>query len=72
MTDQSDTSTTPPIQYARSAVPPGCAIVERVGQDDSGRMTALLVFPNGPPDLSFNVVWQAQPVRLTVEEHKPS
>lgn len=48
------------------AFPPGRAIVERVGLDDDGRHTALLVFPNGAPELPWSVVWKQTPVALVV------
>lgn len=49
-------------------VPPGCAVVERMGWAKDGSFTATLRFPQGAPDLSFNVIWEAKPVRLVVVE----
>ena len=52
-------------------IPPGCAIVQRVGWEEDAeyghQFTALLVFPNGPPDdLMAGVVWRQEPVRIVV------
>ena len=57
----SDADFSPP---NRSAVPPGAAIVERVGWGKDGRFTATLVFPTGAPDLPTAIVWKEVPMRL--------
>ena len=58
-------------QLARaSSTPLGQAIVERIGWEKRlgvKRFSAVLVFPNGPPDLSVSVVWDAIPVRLVMD-----
>jgi hypothetical protein len=52
----------------------GAAIIERIGwekdmredaaPDTPERFTATLIFPNGPPDLPFSIIFDAIPVRL--------
>lgn len=52
----------------QTTLPPGAAIVERIGWEDSEdgkpRFTATLVFPTGAPELSAAVVWKPIPMRL--------
>lgn len=64
----------------RAAVPPGAAIIDRIGWEGDGPIgkaggcfTATLSFPNGPPNLKAVVVWHKIPVRLVLcsEEAQP-
>lgn len=52
--------------------PPQCAVIERIGWDDDGRFTATLVFPNGPPDIPFLIVWRQLPVRIVPDDSTQS
>lgn len=55
---------------------PGQGIVRRVGWDSNEAgdrvFRAIIDFPNGPPALSYAVIWDPQPVEIIVApEEKP-
>ena len=53
-------------------IAPGLGIVSRVGweKDEDGRevFRAIIWFPNGPPDLPFNTVWDQRPVIVALAD----
>jgi hypothetical protein len=51
--------------------PPGVAYVEKIGwqedEENGRRFVAMLVFPNGAPDLPAMCVWKQLPVAIQVQ-----